>query len=125
MHPSDRPKILAVVDDLFFASKIGETAKRAGVNVEFATTEQAVFEKTTPKRSLIIVDLNSARIQPLDLVARLKNDADLKQIPVLGFVSHVQVELIQRAHQAGCDLVMARSAFSDNLTEILKKHSEA
>jgi hypothetical protein len=35
----------------------------------------------------------------------------------------VQVELKQSAQEAGCDMVLARSAFSQNLTQIFKRHS--
>ena len=42
---------------------------------------------------------------------------------MIGYVSHVQGELKQAAHEAGCDMVLARSAFSQNLPQILKRHS--
>jgi hypothetical protein len=53
----------------------------------------------------------------------LKNSAELKGISVLGYLSHVQGELKQKAHETGCDMVLARSAFSQNLQQILKRHS--
>ncbi len=120
---NQQSRILAVVDDLFFATKIGETAKRAGVTVEFAKTEQAVIEFAAHKPSLIIVDLNVNSLKPLALVAKLKNHPDLKQTSVLGFLSHVQGELKQKAQKAGCDIVLARSSFSQNLPQILKRHA--
>ena len=120
LDPASR--ILAVVDDLFFASKIGETAKRAGVPVEFATTEQGVMDFAANKPSLIIVDLNLNSVKPLPLIVKLKNHPDLQQTSILGFVSHVQGELKQKAQKAGCDAVVARSSFSQNLPQILKRH---
>ncbi len=120
---NQQSRILAVVDDLFFATKIGETAKRAGVTVEFAKTEQAVIEFAAHKPSLIIVDLNLNSLKPLALVAKLKSHPDLKQTSVLGFLSHVQGELKQKAQKAGCDVVLARSSFSQNLPQILKRHA--
>ena len=120
---NQQSRILAVVDDLFFASKIGETAKRAGVTVEFAKTEQAVIELASHHPSLIIVDLNLSSLKPLALVAKLKSHPDLQQASVLGFLSHVQGELKQKVHKAGCDIVLARSSFSQNLPQILKRHA--
>lgn len=117
-------RVVAVVNDLFFASKIGETAKRAGVSVEFATSETALLEKLGQKPSLIIVDLNLSAMNPLSLIAKLKGRPDLKQTSILGFVSHVQGELKQKAQKAGCDMVLARSSFSQNLPQILKRHSK-
>ena len=123
MKENHRNRILAVVDDLFFAAKISETAKRAGVGVEFATTEEAVLGFAAQKPSLIIVDLNLNTVQPLPLIAKLKSHPDLKQTSLLAFVSHVQGELKLRAQKAGCDMVLARSSFSQNLPQILKRHA--
>ena len=39
-----------------------------------------------------------------------------------GFVSHVQGELKQKAQEAGCDVVMPRSAFSQTLPQLLRRH---
>jgi PleD family two-component response regulator len=116
-------KILAVLEDLFFMVKINESAKRAGVTVEFLKSEQDVLEKAKDKPALIILDLNFGALDPLGLVRTLKADAGTKAIRVIGYLSHVQGELKQKAHEAGCDMVLARSAFSQNLPQILKRNS--
>jgi PleD family two-component response regulator len=118
-----KKKIIAVVDDLFFTVKINEAAKRAGMDVEFVKSEKDLVDKAKERADLVILDLNAHSVQPLKLIARLKGSADLKQISTIGFVSHVQGELKQKAHEAGCDMVLARSAFSQNLPQILKRHS--
>jgi CheY-like chemotaxis protein len=123
MKQNHRSKILAVVDDLFFASKITETAKRAGVLVQFATNEDAILQFAPQHPSLIIVDLNLNGMKPLPLIAKLKSHPDLQQTSILAFVSHVQGELKQKAQKAGCDMVLARSSFSQNLPQILKRHA--
>ena len=123
MNENHKSKVLAVVDDLFFAAKIGQTAKLAGVPVAFANSEQGVLEFAPSKPSLIIVDLNLSGGKALPLIARLKSHPDLKQTSLLGFVSHVQGELKVKAQEAGCDMVLARSSFSQNLPQILKRHA--
>jgi len=116
-------KVLAVLDDLFFTVKINESAKRAGLPVEFVKSEQDVLEKAKSLPALIILDLNYAGVDPLSLVQRLKSEPETRGISVLGYVSHVQGELKQKAHEAGCNMVLARSAFSQNLPQILKRHA--
>jgi CheY-like chemotaxis protein len=69
--------------------------------------------------ALVIFDLNATTLRPLDAVAALKADPDLRAIPTLGYVSHVQTDLIDAARRAGIDEVLARSAFSDQLGRIL------
>jgi PleD family two-component response regulator len=118
-----KKKIIAVLDDLFFTVKINEAAKRAGMDVEFVKSEKDLLDKAKERADLVILDLNAGSVQPLDLITKMKKSADLKQISIIGFVSHVQGELKQKAHEAGCDMVLARSAFSQNLPQILKRHS--
>lgn len=116
-------KVLAVLDDLFFRVKISDAGKRSGLNVEFLNNERDVLERAKELPMLIIVDLNVNSLQPLKLISKLKSAAETKGISIIGFVSHVQGELKQKAHDTGCDMVMARSAFSQNLPQILKRHA--
>src|SRR4029453_92803 len=112
--------ILAAVDDLLFSSKIRTTAQLSGVELVFARTPAQIVAQTRALSPvLVIFDLNSAKADPLNTVATLRSDPDLKAVPTMGFVSHVDTELIVAARQAGVDEVMARSAFAANLAKIL------
>lgn len=123
MQKQENKKVLAVVSDLFFSVKITDAAKRAGMPVEFIKDEKEVIAKAKTLPTLIIFDLNFEGIQPLKLISKLKSNSELKMISLIGYLSHVQGELKQKAQEAGCDMVMARSAFSQNLPLILKRHS--
>ena len=113
--------ILAAVDDLLLTSKIHAAATQRGVHVVvFARSPEDVLEQARALRpALAIFDLNSQRLQPLSTIAGLKADASLARIRTIGFVSHVQVALIEAARSAGMDDVMARSAFAAKLGDIL------
>jgi PleD family two-component response regulator len=124
MQKHGKKKILAVVEDLLFTVKISDAAKRAGLEVEFVKSERDVIEKATSEKPLLIIlDLNFSAVQPLKLISKVKSNGDMKQISVIGYLSHVQGELKQQAQEAGANIVMARSAFSQNLQQILKRHS--
>jgi len=123
MLNQEKKRVLAVLEDLFFMVKINESAKRAGFSVEFVKSEEDALYNAKSNPALIIVDLNFHGIDPLKLVRTLKASAEMKHISVLGYVSHVQGELKQQAQESGCDMVLARSAFSQNLPQILKRHS--
>ena len=116
-------KVLAVLDDLFFTLKINESAKRAGVPVEFLKSEIDVLAGALSQPALIIMDLNYHGIDPLELIRKLKADEGKKAVNLVGYLSHVQGELKQQAQEAGCNMVLARSAFSQNLPQILKRNS--
>jgi len=116
-------KVLAVVEDLFFTVKINESAKRVGLPIEFVKSEKDALDKARTQPALIIIDLNCRGIDPLKLVQNLKAGEETKAISVIGYLSHVQGDLKQQAQEAGCNMVLARSAFSQNLPQILKRHA--
>ena len=118
-------RIFAFVEDLFFLAKIQETARKMNVKVEFVKTEKdlndRMGENGEEKPSLIIFDLNNASAKPLSVIPKLKSKLK-KATNIIGFVSHVQGELKMKAQEAGCDMVVPRSAFSQNLAQILRRH---
>ena len=116
-------KVLAVVEDLFFTVKINEAAKRAGLGITFVKSELDALEQARQQPALIIVDINFQGVDPLNLIRKLKAEDQTKRINLIGYLSHVQGELKLEAQQAGCDMVMPRTAFSQNLPQILKRHS--
>jgi DNA-binding NarL/FixJ family response regulator len=109
-------RVVALMDDLFFQMKLAETAKHLGVEVKVATTPEALQTLLEPPPRLLIVDLNS-RSQPIGMIQKLR--ADKNGVRVVGFLSHVQTDLAAQARAAGCDEVMPRSAFTQNLAAIL------
>jgi CheY-like chemotaxis protein len=113
--------LLAAVDDLMFSSRISTTAKAVGVPFQFARSLDAVLAgaRATPPPHLIVIDLNSARIRPLEVIAALKADPVLAVIPLVGFVSHVDGATIEAARAAGIDRVLARSAFVEQLPTLI------
>lgn len=112
--------VLAVVEDLMFSSRISTAAKAAGVAVRFTRSLDAVLTAVREQvPALIILDLNSARTAPLEIVAALKSDPALATIPTLGVVSHVDTATIEAARQAGVARVLARSAFVAQLPHLL------
>ena len=122
--PKQEPKrVLAVVNDLFFSVKISEAAKRNGLALEFVKDSGEVLAKAKERPSLIVFDLNFDAVGPLDLIAQLKASAETKSVSLLGYLSHLQSELKVQAQDAGCDMVLARSAFSQNMLMIFKRHA--
>ena len=116
----DNSRVIAAVDDMFFAAKIRGAAAGVGREVEFVKSLEQLEEKISKAPvSLIIIDLNSERMDSIDIIRVLKSNPGSSGIRIIGFLSHVQVDLMQRAREAGCDEVMARSSFSRRLTEIL------
>ncbi len=112
-------KILLAVDDMFFAAKILSTAQHLGKSIErvksAAEIEAAI---SVDSSALLIIDLNSTKFAALEVIAMLKAQSQLSTT-ILGFLSHVQIDLRRQAEEAGCDYILPRSAFSQLLPEIL------
>jgi PleD family two-component response regulator len=123
MQSPGSKRVVAVVSDLFFSSKLREVARHSGLVLEFVKEEKTLMQKAHEKPSLIIFDLNFEDAEPLKLILKLKSAPETKRISLIGYLSHVQVELKQKAQEAGCDMVIARSAFSQNMPQIFKRHS--
>jgi DNA-binding NarL/FixJ family response regulator len=109
-------RVVAMMDDLFFQMKVAETAKHLGLELKVATNVDALLGLLEPVPKLVIVDLN-ARSQPLQAIEKLRQTS--KGVRVVGFLSHVQTELAAQAQAAGCNEVLPRSSFTQNLAEIL------
>lgn len=113
-------RVLAVVDDIFFAAKIRGAAEALGVAYASARDAAAVLEAArSDPPSVVVADLHATRCDPFALAESFKRDAALANVPLVGFFSHVQTELRERALRAGFDHVLTRSAFTARIGEVL------
>jgi PleD family two-component response regulator len=114
--------ILAVLDDLMFSSKIKTAANQLGVDLRFSRSLDGALDTMRKNQTtLVIFDLNNTRIDPLAIVAAMQEDPALAAIPTVGYASHVQTAVINAARQAGVGEVLARSAFSAQIGDILTR----
>jgi len=112
--------VVCFIDDLLFVSKIRNVAQSLGVEIHFvslppADTTEFILEKNA---SRVIIDLNANKFRPIDLI-RAINSIPGGKPNIVGFVSHVNAELIEMARQEGC-LVLPRSKFLTELDAILR-----
>jgi FixJ family two-component response regulator len=104
--------VIVVVDDMFFASKIRAVAEALGVEISFPRNKDALIEKAREAR-VVLVDLHNQKMDPMELAK------DLSGMKLIGFFSHVEVELQRKAVEAGYAQVLPRSAFVRDLPKIL------
>ena len=113
--------IIALVKDLFFISKIRETAEQLNKNISFIKNNDELnnFFNGIKNIDLIIIDLNFNEIKPLETIKMMKNDEKLKNKKIISYCSHVQTDLINKAKEFGIE-VMPRSLFTSKLRTIIK-----
>jgi hypothetical protein len=101
-------RIAAYVPDLMDRSKV---AAAADGRVTFVSCPDELVEIDA---DLVVVDLNRPGV--LEVLPRI-------EVPTVGFGSHVQRALLEAARAAGCDHVLARSAFFSRAVELLSPSS--
>ncbi|HET7841411.1 MAG TPA: response regulator [Terriglobia bacterium] len=113
--------ILAVVEDLIFLSKIQQTSRQIGVEVELVEITKLAGRLQQSAARAILLDLNHRSGRALDAARAVKSNAQTSSVQIVGFLSHVQGDLAREARQAGLDQVMARSAFAEQLPQLLRQ----
>jgi hypothetical protein len=111
MPDSPPRKILALVRDLIFASKISASARVAQVECRILRDPGALSGQSG---DLLLVDLNEPGA--IEAASQWQRDSGA---PVVGFVSHVDADRIEQARRAGLTRVMARSGFVAALPSLL------
>lgn len=113
--------VLAVVPDLYFATRIAATAKTAGVELELVPPQRAAARLAEARASLVLLDLHAPGA--LALIGELKCAA--AGVPVVGFFSHVEAALGREALAAGADAALPRSRFVARLAPLLRHGLDA
>ncbi len=108
---------VVLLDNLFFQARLMEAAKRLGISVKVvATTADFQAEARENPDALLVVDLD-ARARPIEAIEQLRAAGSRQR--VIAFLSHIEVELAERARAAGCREVLSRFEFTQNLPAIL------
>jgi DNA-binding NarL/FixJ family response regulator len=108
--------VLAVVPDLYFATRIAATAKAAGVALELLTPQRALARLAAPGVTLVILEVGDR--EALTLIAEIKSAAPA--VPVVGFGQHIEATLLRDARAAGADAVLSRLLLVNKLPALLE-----
>lgn len=143
---NSQPLIVAFVSDLLFTMKINNVIKHLNYRVQWvedpsqigggdlATTEEALgeklhglegqlFEKITDwQPGLLLFDLANQDIPWEKWIPALKSSPATRRIPIMAFGPHTNVEMMQSAKAAGANPVLARSAFTADMPQLLQSH---
>jgi DNA-binding NarL/FixJ family response regulator len=115
--------IVAFVDDLMLLSRVREAARALDVEVRGMRRVLDLVEACRHSPTVVLIDLDSARLPSTEAISALKADPVLAQIPVVGFFSHVHPDRARNARELGCSRVLPRSAFVQALPSLLRTPS--
>jgi CheY-like chemotaxis protein len=117
--PPPLPPGLILSDDLIFTSRIAGTARALGLEVRAARSAEALVElarRQAPRG--VLVDLHNPGLDVSDLLSRLREVCPAPP-RVVAYGSHVDAERLRAARAAGCDPVLPRSKFIEDLPAAL------
>jgi CheY-like chemotaxis protein len=116
--------IWAVVDDLFFSSRIRTTAAALGKDLILFESPAGLEGRPPDRVSMLIIDLNARTFDALAFLRDAKRDPRLSQIPTIGFFSHVDKDTRLEAERIGIDRLLAKSEFTKRLPDLLRRNPE-
>jgi CheY-like chemotaxis protein len=106
---------LLLSDDLMFASRITGTARSLGLTVKPVRSVDVLenLSRQEPPRC-VIVDLANPGLSVPDLIQHLRETCS--PMPrIVAYGSHVDAAGLKAARDAGCDIVLPRSALVEQL----------
>ena len=109
--------LVASVDDLFFRSKIDATARNLNVPVRFIERKDLTAVCLEGKTAAVLLELSNG--SSLDAIRALRQNPKTRDVPVIGFLSHVDRDLAREAESAGVTQVMPRSQFAETLPDLM------
>lgn len=109
--------LVATVEDLFFRSKIDATARNLNVPVRFVERKDLTAVCLEGKTAAVLLELSNG--SSLDAIRSLRQNPKCKDVPVIGFLSHVDRDLAREAESAGVTRVMPRSQFAETLPDLM------
>ncbi len=109
---------LLLSDDLLFRSRVTGTAEALGLSVATVRTAEELLRQAEAVRpACVILDLHNPGLEIASMVARLK--AHDPPPLLVGYGSHVDAATLRNARAAGCDRVLPRSQFVEDLVQAL------
>lgn len=121
-EPASGPAVVVLADDLFFVTRLNDVIRGVGgrpIVVEDASAFVAAVDLHFPV--LALLDLKT----PGDwetAIRHCKLSPQNRHIPLYAFGSHVDIETLRRARQAGADHAWARSRMMEELVAVVQRH---
>ena len=118
-------RVLALVPDLLFGSRVQAALQAAGHEVELISDAARLTERLEDPgarpAAVLVVDLTSEDLDGAALVRSLSDAGELEGMRTLGFFSHVDTETRERAQEAGFDMVVPRSRMAREGAELVTR----
>lgn len=115
--------VVGLVADVLDRSRIQGVARAVGTDVEFASDPDELLNLIDDSTVTVFIDLSDSKVRPFEAIVRIGaiRRAGGEPPALIGFIAHADKEGSAAAKEAGCDEVLARSAFFRRLSLVLAK----
>ena len=119
-----RKSVFALVADMATATQIAQCAARLHVGVRnFDNVQKLVSQVLIERPFLVILDLEKREVEAFRVLNELRKNADLKGIPVVGFVTQAKEMVRPEAEKAGCFRVYMKTEFGRELPDLIARYA--
>ncbi len=116
--------VYGLVADLQVATRIAQVAKICHLACHNFDRAEGLGAHAKQKRpSVILIDWNGCEAEAFKVLNMLRQDADLRKVPVVGFFSPAKSALVDEARKAGCDRLYPKTEFLRTLEEIVARYA--
>jgi CheY-like chemotaxis protein len=116
---SARQALILLIPDLFFSVKVADVARALGYQTREVANADALVAAAREGIRGVVLDTQE-RSDWQAAVRTLKSDPATASVPILAFGSHVDVAATRAAVAAGCDRLVTRGKFSQELPQLLQ-----
>jgi len=116
--------IFTLVADMTTAIQIAKCATGLHIGVRnFDDAEKLIAQAKTEKPFLMILDLEKREAEAFRVLNEMRQNADLKSMPAVGFVTRAKVMVKPEAEKAGCLRVYMKTEFGRELPDLIARYA--
>lgn len=115
-------KVIALVEDPFWRSKIDNAVRSVGATSVFLLNPEEAAALLEPRGPVIIVVDLALKSSPFEAISRLKKAKATATVPVVGYFDMARKDLKEKAMAAGFDDVLSRSSFAERFADLVLKY---
>ena len=117
--------IVVLAGETLFQKTLEEAAESVSAELLVLSEEEpfwAALQETTP--DAVFVETGFSALDAGEVIQKLKSNPSTRRIPVVAFGDSLRTDLLQDAKEAGADLTLARAAFRDQLSQLLRHYDK-
>ncbi len=122
---------LVLTGNLFFIPRIESAAIRSGLEAIYGNSASGLLKSTSGREvALALIDLEQdeeAWVEGISTLAEAMNSRgqDAEAFPLIAYGPHGDAQTLRKARALGCDAVLTKRDFSQQLPELLRTRGQA